>query len=162
FPDSQTSQYPKLRGDVRNSFRADSHPHMCHKILISKGRPVKTDALVATGYEMLAAGLVCLTIGTVLGEWSGFTLTVPGAGALLYLIIMGSCVAFTAFVWAMRNAPASKVMTYAYVNPVIATFLGAIVLSERVDVWVIAGMAIIVAGVALTTTAPVRPARSRH
>ncbi|MDZ4063196.1 MAG: EamA family transporter, partial [Coriobacteriia bacterium] len=117
--------------------------------IISKGRPVKTDALVATGYEMLAAGLVCLVIGTLLGEWSGFTLTVPGAGALLYLIIMGSCVAFTAFVWAMRNAPASKVMTYAYVNPVIATFLGAVVLSEPVDVWVIAGMAIIVAGVIL-------------
>ncbi|MDO9556309.1 MAG: EamA family transporter [Coriobacteriia bacterium] len=127
--------------------------------VLSKRRPVKTDAIVATGYEMLTAGVVLLFIGTVLGEWNGFAITPSGAGALAYLIIMGSCVAFTAFVWLLRNAPASKVMTYAYVNPVIAVFLGWLVLREPIDGWVLAGMAIIVAGVALTTSAPTRPAR---
>ena len=127
--------------------------------VLSKRRPVKADAIVATGYEMLTAGVVLLVIGTVLGEWKGFTITPSGAGALAYLIIMGSCVAFTAFVWLLRNAPASKVMTYAYVNPVIAVFLGWLVLREPIDGWVLAGMTIIVAGVALTTSAPTRPAR---
>ena len=124
--------------------------------VLSKRHPVKTDALVATGYEMLTAGVALLAIGTLKGEWPSFHLTLPGAGALAYLVIMGSCVAFTAFVWLLRNAPASKVMTYAYVNPVIAVFLGWLILAEPVDGWVLAGMAIIVAGVALTTSAPTR------
>ena len=124
--------------------------------VLSKRHPVKTDALVATGYEMLTAGVVLLLIGTLKGEWPQLEFTPSGLGALAYLVIMGSCVAFTAFVWLLRNAPASKVMTYAYVNPVIAVFLGWTVLREPVDGWVLAGMAIIVAGVALTTSAPTR------
>ncbi|MGB4593369.1 MAG: EamA family transporter [Coriobacteriia bacterium] len=135
--------------------------------IFSKRHPVKTDAVVATGYEMFTAGVVLLVIGTIAGEWPRITITVPGAGALVYLILMGSCVAFTAFVWLLRNAPASKVMTYAYVNPVIAVFLGwlagtlGLVPPEPVDGWVLAGMTIIVAGVVLTTSAPSRPARPR-
>jgi len=131
--------------------------------ILSKRRPVKADALVATGYEMLTAGAVLLVIGTLKGEWTGFTVTTPGLIALAYLIVFGSCVAFTAFVWLLRHAPASKVMTYAYVNPVIAVFLGwaagslGLVPPEPVDGWVLAGMAIIVVGVALTTSAPTRP-----
>lgn len=128
--------------------------------VISKRRPVKTDAIVATAYEMLTAGAVLAVIATVRGEWTDVTLTPEGVGALLYLILIGSCVAFTAFVWLLRNVPTSKVMTYAFVNPVVAVLLGWIVLSEPIDVWVIAGMSIIVAGVALTTTAPTRPPRS--
>jgi len=126
--------------------------------IYSKRNPVKTDALVATGYEMLTAGVVLLGIGTVAGEWSQFVLTTKGLWTIAYLSVMGSCVAFTAFVWLLRNAPASKVMTYAYVNPVIAVFLGWLVLKEPVDAWVLAGMAVIVLGVALTTSAPTRPA----
>lgn len=132
--------------------------------ILSKRRPVKADALVATGYEMLTAGSVLLLIGTVKGEWAGFSITPSGLGALAYLIVFGSCIAFTAFVWLLRHAPASKVMTYAYVNPVIAVFLGwgagqlGLVPPEPVDGWVLAGMSIIVAGVALTTSAPTRPA----
>lgn len=131
--------------------------------IYSKRRPVKADALVATGYEMLTAGAVLIAIGTLRGEWPTVTLTASGALALAYLIVFGSCVAFTAFVWLLRHAPASKVMTYAYVNPVIAVFLGwvagtlGLVPAEPVDGWVLAGMTIIVAGVALTTSAPTRP-----
>lgn len=132
--------------------------------ILSKRNPVKADALVATGYEMLTAGVVLLAIGTVSGEWAGLTFTSSSLGALAYLIVFGSCIAFTAFVWLLRHAPASKVMTYAYVNPVIAVFLGwaagslGLVQPEPVDGWVLAGMTIIVAGVALTTSAPTRPA----
>ncbi len=76
--------------------------------IYSKRNPVKTDALVATGYEMGTAGVVLLGIGTVIGEWPKFVLTPGGVGAIVYLSVMGSCVAFTAFVWLLRNAPASK------------------------------------------------------
>lgn len=126
---------------------------------VSKRRPVKTDAIVATAYEMLTAGAVLSVIATIGGEWSQVTLTPSGVGALVYLILIGSCVAFTAFVWLLRNVPTSKVMTYAFVNPVVAVLLGWVVLSEPLDIWVIAGMSVIVAGVALTTTAPTRPPR---
>jgi drug/metabolite transporter (DMT)-like permease len=127
--------------------------------VISKKRPIRADAMVATGYEMLVAGLVLCAIATVAGDWGRVRFDAGGAGALAYLIVFGSVMAFTAFVWALRNAPASKVMTYAYVNPVIAAFLGWIVLGERLDLWTLAGMVIIVAGVALTTSAPTRPPR---
>lgn len=130
----------------------------------SKRHPVKTDSLVATGYEMLTAGSVLLVIGTVAGEWPRVAFTPAGLAALGYLSIIGSCVAFTAFVWLLKHAPASKVMTYAYVNPVIAVVLGwaagrtGIVPPEPIDAWTAVGMAVIVAGVALTTGAPTRPA----
>lgn len=133
--------------------------------VISKRRPVSVDAMVATGYQMLTAGTTLLVIGTVTGQWPHFAISRNGLAALLYLIVMGSAVAFTAFVWLLRNAPASKVMTYAYVNPVIAVFLGwgagklGLVPREPLDGWVLIGMAVIVAGVALATSAPSRPAR---
>lgn len=132
--------------------------------IYSKRHPVKVDALVVTGYEMLAAGLVTLVIGVLKGEvpqlLSGRIAVLPAVGATAYLALFGSCVAFTAFVWALRNAPASKVMTYSFVNPVVAVFLGWLVLREPLDWWIVGGMAVIVAGVALTTTAPTRPAVS--
>lgn len=132
--------------------------------IVSKRNPVDVDSMVATGYEMLTAGAVLVVVGTLAGEWPRFVLTPTGAAALGYLIVMGSSVAFTAFVWLLKHAPASKVMTYAYVNPVIAVFLGwaagsvGLVPAEPLDGWVFAGMAIIVSGVALTTSAPTRPA----
>ncbi len=133
--------------------------------VLSKRRTVAVDSTVTTGYQMLTAGGVLLLIGTVAGEWPRFTLTPQGFWALAYLSVIGSCVAFTAFVWLLRNVPASKVMTYAYVNPVIAVFLGwaagtlGFVRQEPVDVWMLLGMAVIVTGVALTTSAPTRPPR---
>jgi drug/metabolite transporter (DMT)-like permease len=127
--------------------------------VISKKRPIRADAMVATGYEMLAAGAVLCTIATLSGDWDRLHFTPQGLGALLYLIVIGSAMAFTAFVWLLRNAPASKVMTYAYVNPVVATFLGWAVLGERLDAWTLAGMVVIIAGVALTTSAPTRAPR---
>jgi drug/metabolite transporter (DMT)-like permease len=127
--------------------------------VISKRRPIRADAMVATGYEMLAAGLVLCALATVSGDWGRLYFTPQGVGALAYLIVVGSAIAFTAFVWLLRNAPASKVMTYAYVNPVVAAFLGWAVLGERLDLWTFAGLIVIVAGVALTTSAPTRPPR---
>lgn len=129
----------------------------------SKRHPVSADGILVTAYEMLIAGTFTLALGTVFGEWRDFTLSARGAGALAYLTIFGSCVAFTAFVYALKHLPASKVMTYAYVNPVIAVFAGwfagrlGIVPLEPVTSATVAGMVVIVGGVALATAAPTRP-----
>ena len=131
--------------------------------IYSKRRPTGLDGLAATGWEMLIAGVVLVALGTVLGEWQHFVLTPKGLAALAYLIVFGSCIAFTAFTYALAHAPASKVMTYAFVNPVIAVFVGwlfghlGIIPAEPVTASMIVGMAVIVAGVALTTSAPTRP-----
>lgn len=131
----------------------------------SKRNPVRADGFVVTAWEMLIAGAVTLGIGTLLGEWSELTLTPKGVAALAYLTIFGSCIAFTAFIFALANLPASKVMTYAYVNPVIAVFAGwaagslGLVPPEPVAISTLVGMAVIVSGVALTTAAPTLPPR---
>ena len=134
--------------------------------IYSKRHPTRLDPLVNTGYQMLIAGAVLMTLGTALGEWSQFTLTPKGFAALAYLTIFGSCVAFTAFTYALAHAPASKVMTYAYVNPVIAVFAGwaagrlGLVPPEPITPTMLLAMAVIVSGVAIAVAAPTRPARA--
>jgi drug/metabolite transporter (DMT)-like permease len=133
--------------------------------IYSKRNPTSANNMVITAWEMLVAGVVLLGIGTVLGEWPRFVLTPKGVGALLYLIVFGSAIAFTAFTYALTHLPASKVMTYAYVNPVIAVFAGALagriglVPPEPVTLSTLLGMVVIVGGVALTTAAPTLPPR---
>jgi drug/metabolite transporter (DMT)-like permease len=133
--------------------------------IYSKRNPASADNMVLTGWEMLVAGVVLLGIGTLLGEWARFQLDAKGLGALLYLIVFGSAIAFSAFTYALGHLPASKVMTYAYVNPVIAVFAGALagriglVPPEPITASTLIGMVVIVGGVALTTTAPTLPPR---
>ena len=70
--------------------------------------------------------------------------------------MFGSLVGFTAYIWLLNNVPTTKVATYAYVNPVVAVCLGWLFLHERVNGYVLAGTAVIVAAVALVTTANVK------
>ena len=74
---------------------------------------------------------------------------------MLYLVVFGSWVGYTAYIWLLGHVPTSKVSTYAYVNPVVAVFLGWLVLHERVSGYILVGSAIVVASVALVTSAPV-------
>lgn len=129
--------------------------------IISKKRPLTVEGTVATGYEMLIAGAVLTLLAAVLGEFSQVRITPAGIGATAYLAVFGSAVAFTAFMWLIRNVRGSTVMTYAYVNPAVAVVLGylagvvgLLAKPEVLDVWSIAGTLIILAGVALTTSAP--------
>jgi drug/metabolite transporter (DMT)-like permease len=131
----------------------------------SKRHPASADNMVLTAWEMLVAGVVLLGIGTVLGEWPRFHVDAKGLGALAYLVVFGSAIAFTAFTYALSHLPASKVMTYAYVNPVIAVFAGALagriglVPPEPITLTTLLGMVVIVGGVALATAAPTLPPR---
>ena len=75
--------------------------------------------------------------------------------AVLYLVVFGSWVGYSAYIWLLKHVPTPKVATYAYVNPVVAVFLGWLVLSERFDAFMFAGTIVIVVGVALVTTAKI-------
>lgn len=109
------------------------------------------DPIVSTAYQMLLGGAISAMVGLVLGEASGLEVdrfSTSSLLALAYLIVIGSLVAFTAYVWVLQHAPVSKVATYAYVNPVIAIFLGWLILSEEITPSIFIGAAIIVASVA--------------
>ncbi|MDP9398404.1 MAG: EamA family transporter, partial [Actinomycetota bacterium] len=128
---------------------------------LSARLPLPADPLVATTYEMLLGGGLQLVLGAAVGELRGFD---PGAvsgrswAAWGYLVVVGSLVAFSAYVWLLGNAPISLTATYAYVNPVVAVLLGALLLDEAVTAAIVAGGAVVVAGVALVVTAE-RPRR---
>jgi drug/metabolite transporter (DMT)-like permease len=118
---------------------------------LSRRLQLPRDPLVSTGVQMLTGGLVMLVAGVVRGELPTVDpseFSTRSLIALAYLVVIGSLVAFTAYVWVLQHAPISKVATYAYVNPVIAVFLGWIVLSEEITGFVLAGAAVIVSSVA--------------
>jgi drug/metabolite transporter (DMT)-like permease len=72
-----------------------------------------------------------------------------------YLVVCGSWIGYTAYIWLLKHVPTSKVSTYAYVNPVVAVFLGWLILHERVDRFILAGSAVVVLSVILVTSAKV-------
>jgi drug/metabolite transporter (DMT)-like permease len=118
---------------------------------LSKRRVLPADPFLSTALQMMLGGGVSLIAGAVRGELGGVHLGAFSGRSLAgfaYLIVIGSLVAFTAYVWVLQHAPISKVATYAYVNPVIAIFLGWAILSEHVTATIVAGAAIVVASVA--------------
>lgn len=123
--------------------------------------PMPGDAFVATTWEMLLGGGAMVLVAVLVGELDGFTLDQVSGAAwawLGYLVVVGSVVAFSAYVWLLHHAPISLTATYAYVNPVVAVLLGALVLDEPVTGVVLAGGAVVVLGVGLVVTAE-RPRR---
>jgi drug/metabolite transporter (DMT)-like permease len=111
--------------------------------------PLPVDPLLATSLQMLSAGVLLVAGGLASGERLDLD-RVSGRSALafLYLLVVGSLIAYTAFVWLLQRAPVSLVTTYAYVNPVVALFLGWALLSEEITAPMLAGAAVIVASVA--------------
>ncbi|HEX5562229.1 MAG TPA: EamA family transporter [Nocardioidaceae bacterium] len=119
------------------------------------------DVFVTTVYEMAFGGVYLLLVGRLSGEaFTASTYSLRTWSALGYLVVFGSVVAFTSFVWLVANAPISFVATYAYVNPVVAVFLGWLVLGEPVTVPVLLGGGIVVAAVAVVIGAE-RPRRTK-
>ncbi|HET9345936.1 MAG TPA: EamA family transporter [Candidatus Limnocylindrales bacterium] len=110
------------------------------------------DPFVATGFQMLSGAAVLGALAIATGEIFTVRLeaiTQESLVALAYLTLVGSLVAFTAYVWVLRHAPLPLIATYAFVNPVVAVVLGAIVLNETVTPLQVVAGAVIVVGVAL-------------
>jgi len=116
------------------------------------------DVFVTTVYEMVCGGLIMVSIGLVSGERFTGDYSPRTWLALGYLVVFGSMLAFTAYVWLLNNVPISLVATYAYVNPVVAVFLGWLILGEAVTVPLVVGGGIVVLAVAIVITAE-RPRR---
>jgi drug/metabolite transporter (DMT)-like permease len=128
----------------------------CGSLYSSHRATLPKDPLVATGGQMLAGAVILLVVATLKGETSGFRLEAVSSESLLafaYLTVIGSLVAFTAYVWLLKVAPLPLIATYAYVNPIVAVLLGAIVLQEPITPRTIVAGAVIIFAVALIITA---------
>jgi drug/metabolite transporter (DMT)-like permease len=117
----------------------------------SQRAPLPDDQLVSTTIQLLAAGAVLVLAGAALGELGDVRperFSADSVIAFAYLVVPGSLLAYSAFVWLLRNAPIGLVSTYAYVNPVVAVGVGAALLGERVTASILAGGALILCAVA--------------
>ena len=109
------------------------------------------NALVSTTYQMLAGGAVLVVVALARGELANVdpsTFSVRSLIAFAYLVMFGSLVAYSAYTWLLQNASVSLVSTYAFVNPVVAVVLGALILAEPITASIVIGAAVIVVAVA--------------
>jgi drug/metabolite transporter (DMT)-like permease len=120
--------------------------------VISRRSQLSVGPFAATGWEMTLAGGVNLIIAISIGDFREVHWSWRGAGAVAYLIVFGSWIGFTAYIWLLEHVPTPKVATYAYVNPIIALLLGWLLAGERIDRYILIGAVIIVAAVALVSS----------
>ncbi len=123
--------------------------------LYSRHAVLPAEPLLATAMEMLAGGVIFLIAGVGAGELGRVHLELLSERsvlALAYLTVFGSLVAFSAYIWLLKATTPARASTYAYVNPVVAVFLGWALAGEPLNLRVIIATAIIVAAVALITT----------
>lgn len=113
------------------------------------------DPFAGTAWQMTFAGAANLMIALAAGEQHRTVWTTRGIAAVAYLTVCGSWIGYTAYIWLLQHVPTSKVSTYAYVNPVVAVFLGWLVLGERIDQFIVWGSVITVAAVVMVTSAKV-------
>jgi drug/metabolite transporter (DMT)-like permease len=113
--------------------------------------------VMSSGAQMLAGGILLALTAALLGEFRGFRVSAVSFGAwlaLVYLIVAGSIVAFTAYVWLIHYESPTKVGTYAYVNPVVAVVLGYFLGGEALGMRTIVGTALVLVSVVVITTTP--------
>ena len=122
--------------------------------LYARGAAVPGDLLLGSAMQMLAAGTLLALAGAASGEATQVhTPSLASLGALAYLVVVGSIVTYSAYLWLMRSAPTSIVSTYAFVNPAVAVALGAVFLGEPLTLRMLAASAAIVVSVGLIVTA---------
>lgn len=120
--------------------------------VLSRRMKLPVDLMVAAGWEMFAAGAVNIFFATLFWRWPHATWNWRSFGCVGYLVLFGSLVGFGSYIWLIALVPVSKVATYAYVNPMIAVLLGAVVLHEKLAPTEYIGMVAIIISVALVTS----------
>lgn len=124
--------------------------------LYGVGAPVAKGLLLSAGMQMLAGGLILLVVSVIAGEWNTFDVAAVSRTswlALVYLIVIGAIVAYTAYSWLMKNASPAALSTYAYVNPAIAVVLGWLIAGETLTGQMLIGAALILSSVVLISKA---------
>ena len=120
--------------------------------LYSRTACLPESPLLGTSMEMLVGGAGLLVLGTLTGDWGRLNLTgiqMSSVWGLLYLILFGSLVGFTAYTWLLRVAPTPLVSTYAYVNPLVAIFIGNLLASEPLTPRILLSAGVIISSVVL-------------
>ena len=124
---------------------------------LTRKLPLPSEKAMSSGAQMLAGGVLLTLTAAMLGEFRGFHLQAVSMKAwlaLAYLIVAGSIVAYTAYVWLIHHESPTKVGTYAYVNPVIAVLVGYFFGGEALTSRTIVGTALVLVSVVVITTAP--------
>lgn len=121
---------------------------------MSKRTPSTTGTAAASALQQLFAGVLMLSVGTALGEWSQISFTPRTIAAEVYLIGFGSLIAYSAYLYALNHLPVATVSLYAYINPIIAVMLGTLIAREPFTPRLVAAAALVLAGVAIVRTAP--------
>lgn len=126
---------------------------------LTRKLPLPAAKAMSSGIQMLIGGVLLTVTAALLGEFSGFHFAAVSRGAwiaLAYLIVAGSILAFTAYVWLIHHESPTKVGTYAYVNPVIAVLLGYFFGGEAIGLRTIVGTLFVLISVIVITTTPAR------
>jgi drug/metabolite transporter (DMT)-like permease len=122
---------------------------------LSRKLPLPPSKVMSSGAQMLAGGILLAAVAGVFGEFRDFHFAEVSAGAwmaLLYLIVAGSIVGFTAYVWLIHHESPTKVGTYAYVNPVVAVLVGHFLGGEDLGMRTMVGTVLVLVGVLVITT----------
>lgn len=117
--------------------------------LYSKHKKVSVHPLMGAAIQMIIAGIVITLFGLIIGEGNSFNFSHESFLAYLYLVVFGSLVGYGSYIYAISHLPLSLVSTYAYVNPIIALFLGWLVLDEPINIWIVVASVVILVGVTL-------------
>jgi drug/metabolite transporter (DMT)-like permease len=126
---------------------------------LTRKLPLPESKVMSSGAQMLAGGLLLALAAGISGEFRGFDARTVSRGAwfaLLYLIVAGSIMGYTAYVWLIHHESPTKVGTYAYVNPVVAVLVGYFLGGEALGLRTIVGTLCVLIGVVVITTAPAK------
>lgn len=121
---------------------------------------LSVDVFVSAAWQMTLGGVVNAIIAAFSGQFLHARWTAPAIESIAYLIVFGSWIGFSAYIWLLEHVPTPKVATYAYVNPIVAVFLGWLLLKERVDAYMLVGTVIIIGSVALVNTSKLKRAHT--
>jgi drug/metabolite transporter (DMT)-like permease len=115
----------------------------------TKRTTVSSSPVTTAAMQQLAAGMMFLAIATITGEWNQLAFTARSASAVAYLVIFGSIVAYSAYLYALKHLPIATVSLYTYVNPIIAVVLGTVLLSEPFSSRTLVASVLVFAGIAV-------------
>src|SRR5260370_23186863 len=122
--------------------------------VLSKKWQSGAPTFAATAWQVFFAGLANFVVAFVNRDLAHVTWTARGIGAVAYLVVGGSLIGYTAYIYILGHAPTAKVSTYAYVNPVVAVFLGWLVLNEKIDGYMLPRSPIVIAPAVLVPRPP--------
>jgi drug/metabolite transporter (DMT)-like permease len=117
---------------------------------------LSVDVFVSAAWQMTLGGLANALIALASGEFRQGSWTRTAVYSIAYLVVCGSWIGYSAYIWLLEHVPTPKVATYAYVNPIIAVFLGWLLLKEKVDPYMLVGTVIIIGSVALVNTSKLK------